>query len=72
VTRDRMMVALHDEHPHYNWRSNKGYGTPDHLAGLKSQGVTVHHRRSFSPIYQMLCGDESGTQFSNTLIPQDS
>ena len=31
VTRDRMMAALHDEHPGYNWRSNKGYGTPDHL-----------------------------------------
>ena len=27
VTRDRMMAALHDEHPGYGWRSNKGYGT---------------------------------------------
>src|SRR4051812_22729755 len=26
VTRDRMMIALHDDHPGYNWRSNKGYG----------------------------------------------
>src|SRR5882757_4554586 len=45
VTRDRMMVALHDEHPGYNWRSNKGYGTPDHLHGLRACGVTIHHRR---------------------------
>src|ERR1700761_8192814 len=29
VTRDRLMMALHEEHPGYNWRSNKGYGTPD-------------------------------------------
>jgi ribonuclease HII len=72
VTRDRMMTALHDEHPHYNWRSNKGYGTPDHLAGLKACGATIHHRRSFSPIHHILYGDKSGTQFSNTLIPQDS
>jgi ribonuclease HII len=72
VTRDRMMVALHDEHPGYNWRSNKGYGTPDHLAGLRRCGVTIHHRRSFSPIHHILCGDESGTQLYNTLIPQDS
>src|ERR1700749_5005346 len=42
VTRDRMMVALHDDHPGYNWRSNKGYGTADHLAGLKTCGVTIH------------------------------
>jgi ribonuclease HII len=53
-----MMVALHEEHPGYNWRSNKGYGTPDHLAGLKSCGVTVHHRRSFSPVYNILYGEQ--------------
>ncbi len=72
VTRDRMMVALHDEHPGYNWRSNKGYGTADHLAGLKTCGVTIHHRRSFAPIHNILYGDESGTQNHKSLIPQDS
>ena len=72
VTRDRMMVALHDAHPGYNWKSNKGYGTPDHLAGLKSCGVTPHHRRSFSPIHNILYGDESGDSIHNALIPQDS
>jgi ribonuclease HII len=56
VTRDRMMIRLHDEHPFYNWRSNKGYGTPDHYSGLKTHGVTVHHRRSFAPIHQLLHG----------------
>jgi ribonuclease HII len=53
-----MMVALHDQHPGYNWRSNKGYGTPEHYAGLKAHGITVHHRRSFAPIYHILYGDE--------------
>jgi ribonuclease HII len=72
VTRDRMMAALHDNHPGYNWARNKGYGTPDHLAGLKTCGVSIHHRRSFSPVHHILYGDESGTQLSNTLIPQDS
>jgi ribonuclease HII len=72
VTRDRMMVALHDEHPGYNWRSNKGYGTADHLAGLRTCGVTIHHRRSFSPVHNILYGDESRTQNPNALIPQDS
>lgn len=72
VTRDRMMVALHDQHPGYNWRSNKGYGTPEHYAGLKTHGITVHHRRSFAPIYHILYGDESGDSIVNTLIPQDS
>ncbi|HEY0266593.1 MAG TPA: ribonuclease HII [Rhizomicrobium sp.] len=70
VTRDRMMARLHDDHPGYNWRSNKGYGTPDHLAGLRTCGVSIHHRRSFSPVHNILYGDESGTQFPKTLIPQ--
>src|SRR5215469_15658295 len=60
VTRDRLMIRLHDDHPGYNWKSNKGYGTPDHLAGLKIHGVTVHHRRSFSPVHNILYGGESG------------
>src|ERR1700742_689049 len=54
VTRDRMMMALHEAHPGYNWRSNKGYGTAEHYAGLKRHGVTSHHRRSFGPIRGIL------------------
>jgi ribonuclease HII len=72
VTRDRLMIRLHDEHPGYNWRSNKGYGTPDHYSGLKAHGVTIHHRKSFAPIHHILYGDESGDSIHNALIPQDS
>jgi len=57
VTRDRMMVALHADHPGYNWRNNKGYGTAEHYAGLKAHGVTAHHRRSFGPIRAILTGE---------------
>jgi ribonuclease HII len=59
VTRDRMMRALHDHHPGYGWISNKGYGTPEHYEGLRRHGVTVHHRRSFAPIHNILYGSES-------------
>lgn len=59
VTRDRMMVALHAEHPGYSWASNKGYGTPEHYSGLKDHGVTIHHRRSFAPIHNILYGDKT-------------
>src|SRR3984957_2547263 len=58
VTRDRLMTRLHHDHPGYNWCSNKGYGTPEHYSGLKRHGVTVHHRRSFAPIRQILTGAE--------------
>ena len=72
VTRDRLMALLHDNHPVYGWRQNKGYGTPEHLTGLKAHGITVHHRRSFSPVHHILYGDESGDSIHNALIPQDS
>ena len=62
VTRDRMMQKLHYEHPHYGWFNNKGYGTPEHYAGLEKHGPCPHHRRSFGPIHNMLYPQESGTQ----------
>ena len=55
VTRDRMMRALHEEHPFYGWLTNKGYGTEEHLAALTRHGPCRHHRRSFAPVYQILC-----------------
>lgn len=47
VARDRLMSRLDRQHPVYRWGSNAGYGTADHLAGLREQGMTVHHRRVF-------------------------
>lgn len=56
VTRDRMMVALHAQHPVYCWDRNKGYATEDHLHALAVHGCTPHHRRSFAPIHNVLFG----------------
>lgn len=44
VRRDEYMVKLHDLHPEYNWASNKGYLTADHINGLKEHGATKYHR----------------------------
>ncbi len=55
VERDRIMAALAALHPGYGWERNAGYGVPAHLAALRAQGVTPHHRRSFRPILNMLC-----------------
>ncbi|WP_089997214.1 ribonuclease HII [Cognatiyoonia koreensis] len=54
VWRDRLMVTLSQQYPHYGWETNAGYGTKVHQEGLKSHGVTPHHRRSFAPIHNML------------------
>jgi ribonuclease HII len=55
VTRDRIMVALAQQFPGYGWHRNMGYGTATHAEGLKTWGVTPHHRQSFRPIHKMLC-----------------
>jgi ribonuclease HII len=59
VTRDRMMDALHAQHPEFGWLSNKGYGTAEHLQALARHGVTPHHRRSFAPVYNILWAKKS-------------
>lgn len=52
--RDRMMVEAAAVHPHYGWESNKGYGSPMHLAALREHGPTPLHRRSFAPVAQLV------------------
>jgi ribonuclease HII len=57
IRRDLGMVALAQQHPGYGWETNVGYGTATHIAGLKTLGVTPHHRRSFKPIHNILYQD---------------
>lgn len=50
VTRDRIMVALDAQFPHYGFASHKGYSTPEHFQALVRHGPCLHHRRSFAPV----------------------
>ena len=54
VSRDLFMIKLAKKYPKYNWHKNFGYGTTDHLNGLKKYGVTKHHRKKFKPIHNIL------------------
>ncbi len=54
VHRDRLLVALHDEHPEYGFDGHKGYSTPGHLAALREHGACKHHRRSFAPVREVM------------------
>ena len=54
VWRDRLMMALAQQHPGYGWERNAGYPTKEHKAGLKSHGITLHHRRTFAPVHNIL------------------
>ena len=50
VTRDRLMLQLHQEYPLYGFDQHKGYGTAAHLAALQTYGATPQHRQSFAPV----------------------
>jgi ribonuclease HII len=47
VARDRIMKRLHNYYPDYNWSKNKGYGTAEHIAAIKTYGPSPLHRMSF-------------------------
>lgn len=53
-TRDTIMIAAADAHPHYGWHSNKGYGSAAHLRALREHGPSPLHRRSFSPVARLV------------------
>ena len=54
VARDLFMIRLAKKYPKYNWSKNFGYGTTDHLRGLKKYGITKYHRKKFKPIHKIL------------------
>lgn len=50
VTRDKMMEELDKEFPFYNFKSNKGYPTKDHIKAIEEHGILKEHRKSYAPI----------------------
>ena len=54
VTRDREMVALAEQFPHYGFDKHKGYGTKDHLTALGLHGICAIHRTSYAPVARLL------------------
>jgi len=54
VTRDRMMLQIHEQFPQYNFARHKGYGTPEHLAALGQYGPSPVHRKTFAPVRETI------------------
>jgi ribonuclease HII len=60
VTRDRMLVELHEQFPQYGFAAHKGYSTPEHLEALRAHGPCIHHRRHFAPVAAQFATEEGG------------
>lgn len=55
--RDEYMDRLHEEHPQYNWKKNKGYPTAEHRRAIQQHGHTPYHRMSFRLLPEQLALD---------------
>ena len=55
VSRDFHMKSLNIRFPGYGWERNVGYGVEQHKAAIYRLGINTEHRRSFKPIYNILC-----------------
>ena len=56
VTRDQQMQDLHLRYPQYGFNQHMGYPTEVHIQALREYGPCVEHRRSFSPVRELIGG----------------
>lgn len=54
TTRDAIMIEFDAIHPGYNFKTHKGYPTPEHCRCLRELGATPIHRRSFARVREAL------------------
>ena len=52
VYRDKIMDEYAVQYPQYGFEKNKGYGTAEHIKGIKEAGLCAVHRRSFTKKWQ--------------------
>jgi len=59
VTRDRIMYKYHEKFPIYNFNSNKGYGTAQHIEAIRKYGLSPIHRLTFTKKFIGIEKDEN-------------
>ena len=64
VTRDALMVTMHDSWPEYEFASHKGYITPVHSAALEQHGPCPQHRRRYVNVRRVM-GDRWSVENMN-------
>jgi ribonuclease HII len=62
VSRDRLVTKMSKNFKKYLWNKNFGYGTTEHLRGLKKYGITKFHRKKFKPVHKILMSKTRETQ----------
>ncbi len=68
--RDAYMQKLHRKYKMYGWKSNKGYGTPEHRSAIKEHGICEYHRKTFSMLSCYISDEAKDNIEINAQIPQ--
>ncbi len=63
VTRDRIMLEMHDVYPEYDFAVHKGYVTREHQEALVTHGPCPEHRRRFVNVRRAESGDTRIDEF---------
>ncbi|MEE3850690.1 ribonuclease HII [Gordonia sp. LSe1-13] len=66
VTRDRIMVAMDDELPGYDFAVHKGYSTAHHMARIDLHGPSSQHRMSYRNVASRVTSDSDPTTIGLT------
>ncbi len=53
VTRDKIMVKMHEQYPQYGFDRHKGYPSKQHIQALYEHGPCPIHRMSFRPVKEI-------------------
>lgn len=65
VYRDSLMEEYSKVYPKYGFEKNKGYGTKEHLKALETYGPCTIHRKTFSPIKNIVSNQQQLELFDN-------
>lgn len=68
VTRDRLMVDMHERYPAYGFSKHKGYSTPEHQAALSEHGPSPVHRYSYVNVRAAAMGDDGREPYDDLVV----
>ena len=57
VRRDMILEKLDARYPGYGFKTNKGYGTKEHIQAIYEIGFSLLHRKSYEPIKSLISGE---------------
>jgi ribonuclease HII len=69
VTRDRIMVAMHNDFPLFGFDGHKGYITREHQVALAEHGPCAQHRKSFINVRRADAEGRGGRTELEIVIP---